>query len=406
MTDPGADALVAAETRRVAALRMRLLEEHAFWGYLLLQVEMIPNLELPAIAATDCVRRIWYNPRLTQPLRLNQLGFVLAHEVGHHIYATLDRQRGRDPHLWNCATDYAINRIVADIDDPTRSWPRRKMYEPPSGILLDARFDGMIAERIYDVLAKDASGLGEPTPVDVPLDGGVLIPGVPDHGGGIDVHLPGARSPSEREGLADRIRAAVEHWRQNDERGKLPGIVERYFGGARARVPWQTVFRSFVSQARSREEYDPRRPNRRWLEAGTVLPSRGGESMGLVVVALDTSGSMTGGQIASFIAEIRALSREVDDLRLVVCDSVVQETLTLDQLGPWLAASKAKGGGGTSHVPVFEWVAQQRLDVEVFVGLTDLYTVFPTCRPAFPVLWVVPSEHGPAPFGRVLELGG
>ncbi len=408
MTDAGAAtaALIALESRRVASLRMRLLEQHSFWGYLLVQVELIPSLDLPAIAATDCVKRIWYNPLRTQSLTLKQLGFVLAHEVGHHIYATLDRSRGRDRHLWNQATDYAINRIVASIEDPAGGWRGGKLYDPPDNILLDKRFDGMIAERIYDVLAAESGAKsGTPEPVDVPLGDGVVLPGVPDHGGGIDVHLPDSRTPAEREALGDRIRAAVEHWRQNDERGALPDFVTRHFAGQRPKVPWQQVFRAFVSQARSREEYDPRRPNRRWLEAGTVLPSRGGESIGLVVVALDTSGSMTPQLLASFCAEIAALSREVEDLRLIVCDSVIHQTLTLDQLGPWLAARRAKGGGGTSHLPVFKWIAEQRLDVDVFVGLTDLYSVFPARKPAFPVLWVVPAKHGGAPFGRVV-VGG
>lgn len=99
-------AICAAEARRVSVLRMQMQELHPFWGYLLMQVRMVPSPGLPAFAATDCVRRVWFNPLRTRHLGLAQLGFVLAHEAGHQVTASAERRRGRDPHLWNCATDY------------------------------------------------------------------------------------------------------------------------------------------------------------------------------------------------------------------------------------------------------------------------------------------------------------
>ena len=106
------DADVQAELERLSALRMQMLEMHPFWGYLLLQVKLTPALDLPAFAATDYLRHIWFNPARTRLLNAAQLGFVLAHEIGHQLLASAFREKGRDHHLWNCATDYAINRVV------------------------------------------------------------------------------------------------------------------------------------------------------------------------------------------------------------------------------------------------------------------------------------------------------
>ena len=80
---PSRDEVIAREKRRTAAIRMQLTVNHPFWGYLLIETELIPAVELPSLAATDCERRIWYNPTLTQYLTLDELGFVMAHEVGH-----------------------------------------------------------------------------------------------------------------------------------------------------------------------------------------------------------------------------------------------------------------------------------------------------------------------------------
>lgn len=380
------------EAARISAQRMRMLELHPFWGYLLMQVRILPDPTLPAIAATDCVRHIWYHPERVRALDADQLGFVLAHEVGHAVYATLDRARGRDPLRWNQATDYAINRIVANLPHPSGRGP---LYRPIPGILLDRRFDGLVAEGIYERLAEEErTGAA----VRVQVDGRPAI----DHGGGLDVHVPAGLDPDAADALADRMRAALAYAEGQAARGDVPGEVARAFGAARAQVPWQRVFRRLVATARTTDEYDPRRPHRRWAAQGFVVPSRAGERVGTVVVALDTSGSMGADALAAACAEIRALAREVEDLRLVVADARVQEVVALDGLEAWLARGRAKGGGGTDHRPVFAWLARSGVVPDVLVGITDLWSVFPERAPGFPVVWVVPERHGEARFGQVV----
>lgn len=386
------------EAARISALRMQLTTLHPFWGYLLLQATLIVDPGLEAIAATDGHRRIWFNPERTRALTLPELGFVLLHEIGHHVQASFSRERGRNPLLWNCATDYAINRVVASIPGMATSGP---LYTPPAGVLLDRRFDGMVAEAIYERLWKEAQGAGdsgEPA-------GAVTVDGVPvaDHGGGIDVHLPGGMTDEEREDLEDRMRAAVAHWEASERRGDAPGEAVRRFSPKPTRVPWQRVLRRYVDAALTRDDLDPRRPSRRWLAEGAWVPGPSGERVGSMVVALDTSGSMGPETLAQAAGEIRALAAQVQQLHVVVADARVQEVVDLDGIEAWLKAGRFRGGGGTSHVPVFEWVARQGLRPDVFIGLTDLYSAFPSRTPPYPVLWVTPRVHGKPPFGRVIE---
>jgi predicted metal-dependent peptidase len=387
------------EATRISAQRMRMLELHPFWGYLLLQVRIVADSNLPAIAATDCVRHIWYNPTRTQALDADQLGFLLAHEVGHAVYASFERIRGRNAVLWNRATDFAINRIVAAIPHPGG---RGALYRPIPGILLDRRYDGLIAEVIYERLAEEAR-VGEGG---APRGTPVRVNGAPtrDHGGGLDVHLPGALSEEEREILAERVRAGIAHAEAQPTPGDIPGDAVRAVGAGRSRVPWQRVFRRFVTAAVTRDEYDPRKPNLRWATQGFVVPTLAGERVGTVVVALDTSGSMGPQQLAAACAELRALAQQVQDLRLVVADAKVQEVVTLDALEAWLTRGRAKGGGGTDHRPVFAWLRANRIVPDVFVGLTDLDSTFPDRAPPYPVVWVTPPRHGRAPFGHVIEV--
>ena len=402
------------EAQRLRALRMQLLEQHPFWGHLLLQVELIPAPELETFAATDGIHRIWYAPHLTRHLSNKQLGFVLAHEVGHQLLASLPRQGGRDPQLWNCATDYAINRMVARIEDPV--YPGYPLYQEPSGeipglgevkILQDSRYDGMIAEMIYEELVAEQLPVPRQTRL-VLADGdgeALPLPEVMDHGGGIDVHLPGDLTDAQRDELATRVAAAVGAWAASGKRGHAPGELVRDVARRREhKVPWRRVLRAFAGQAIARDDYSLARPNSRYLCHDIVVPGLYSEQTSCLVVAADTSGSMTDAQLAAVAAELEALIDEEVELTLLVADAKVYDVVSGGALASYLRARRFRGGGGTDHRPVFERIRELRLQPDLFVGLTDLWTTFPDQPPPYPVLWITPAQHGDAPWGRVLEI--
>ncbi len=417
----GTDApVIRAEQQRVSMLRAQMLQLHPFWGYMLLQVRLVPEVKLCAMAATDCLRHIWYNPLRTRHLGDAQLGFVLAHEVGHQLLASAGRWRGRNRQLWNCATDYAINRVVAAMEHPAR--PGQKIYEMPDvdlpgservRILLDRRFDDKIAEAIYEYLA--AEELPDPRSVTVSLtvddgDGGgevaVTVPNVSDHGGGIDVHLPRDLTADQRRELSDRVTAAVSAWASEGRAGHLPAdLVRRVRFAERAAVPWRLLLRCFAGQALARDDYDLTRPNRRYLEHDLVVPGLRSNQAGHVVVALDTSASVGGDLLAALGAELEQIGRHVERVTLLVADAEIQQVVDGElELGRFISSGRLPGGGGTDHRPVFRWVDEQRCQPDLLVGLTDLRSRFPDRRPPYPVIWVAPAGHGEAPWGRVITL--
>lgn len=404
------------ELQRLTALRMELLELHPFWGHLLVQVQLVPAPGLPSFAATDCVRTIWFNPHWTQKLTLRQLGFVLAHEIGHHVLESLGRARGRNPHLWNCATDYAINRMVAAIPGTEPGTP---LYQRPDGhyrdigqidILFEPRYDGLVAEAIYlHLLENPPNWLMQPLAVCLPGQPGqgddtVTVQG---HGGGLDVHLPAGLSDADRELLQERVRGAVAAWWQSERRGDVPRGLERAIDQMRpGRVPWQRLLARFVGQATARDDYSMARPNRRYLLEDMVVPGLWSEQVGQVVVAVDTSGSMTPQLLAQAAGELAALYQEIPEVMVITADAKVQQVVQARDLPVFLAQRRWKGGGGTDHRPVFAWLAEKRIVPELFVGITDLFTAVPERRPGFPVLWVVPQKHGKVAWGQVVVMEG
>ncbi len=393
------------------AVRMAILDRHPFWGHLLLHMRLVPAPELPALAATDCVRRIWYNPLFSRHLSVESLGFVLLHEVSHQVFASADRARGRDHRLWNAATDYAINRTVAAIRAPDD--PRRPLYPPPRGtipglgevdVLLDNRYAGLVAEVIYEHLVPKE--LPPMRRIEVRLGPGHTLPGVLDHGGGVDIHLPDSLSSEERDELGDRLREAVRSAAALGERGDVPAGFERLLEAPRGgRLPWRALLERIVNGALVPANYSYRRPNRRYWVDGLVVPGLVNEAAPEVVVALDTSASMRAASLNRAAAELAGLLEAVPRVTLAVADARVHEVVPPSGMREWLMQRRAKGGGGTDHRPVFEWIAAARREPDIFIGITDLDSRFPSRAPRYPVLWLTPPEHGPVPFGTAVAMG-
>lgn len=402
------EAASQAEARRLSMLRLQLLDQHPFWGHLLLKLKLVMAPDLEALAATDCVGTIWVNPLHTRSLDLAQLGFVLAHELGHSVFESLPRARGRNPYLWNCATDYAINRLVAGFRRPGHHG--EALYRLPDGqhpnlghlkVLLDPRFDGLVAEAIYERLVSEATAVVDVIAVHLPCGD---VPGVVPHGG-LDVHLPRDLGEAEREVLRERLAEAVQAWREQGRRGDVPGGVERLVDAWKSpKVPWRRVLHRYLGEHLVPDDYSLARPNRRWLEQDVLVPGIVPREQRDVIVAVDTSGSMAHDDLVAVGAELRALASIEPNVTLLVGDAVVHQVVPARELPAFLKALHLRGGGGTDHRPVFAWIEQNRRTPDLFVGLTDLHSRFPDQAPRYPVLWVTPGAHGPAPWGRVVEL--
>jgi predicted metal-dependent peptidase len=61
------------------------------------------------------------------------------------------------------------------------------------------------------------------------------------------------------------------------------------------------------------------------------------------------------------------------------------------------------GGGGTSFVPVFDWIVRHGQQPDTLLYFTDADGEFPQEAPNYPVLWLVKGK-APVPFGRRIQL--
>ena len=94
----------------IAALKRKMLVKYPFFGSVVANVGYKENKDIPT-AGTDG-ETIYYNPEYLESLSVEEQTFVFAHEVCHIAFNHILRSEGKDPELWNIATDGVINQFL------------------------------------------------------------------------------------------------------------------------------------------------------------------------------------------------------------------------------------------------------------------------------------------------------
>jgi predicted metal-dependent peptidase len=395
---------VLSSVVRIQKARTTLLLDHPFFGSLLFRLGARARNSI-ATMATDGVS-LFFNPDFVDTLSAAELAGVLAHEVMHPALQHHTRRGDRNPKRWNMACDYAINPMLVDAG-----------LTLPKDVLLDHRFRGMSAERIYNLLEEeenqDTSNEETQRQGDSQDGGGESgeeddTPQAPRTPGGIGQVLD-APEPIDEEGesVADQAREwqiAVEQAESVAKlAGKLPAVVARSLEAARAAgVDWRELLRRAWSETIP-ADYSWARPNRRHIWAGLYLPGVTSEGVGEIAIAVDCSGSVNAHQLGLFEAEIRSIlgGQQPRLVHVLYFDAEVHKVETYQTGQPITLAPV--GGGGTDFRPCFRWLEERAITPQTLIFLTDLCGTFPGDVPPYPVLWAS-TETRPVPFGQIIPM--
>jgi len=394
---------------RIQKARTTLLLDHPFFGTLLFRLGGKASRSV-ATMATDGVS-LFYSPEFVDTLNAAELAGVLAHEVMHPALQHHTRRGDRNPTRWNMACDYAINPILVDAG-----------LTLPKDVLIDNRFRGMSAERIYNLIEGDEKqdgssgqsqsqlGNGSVGPEDGSLENNEARsqPQAPETPGGVgqvlDAPEPEAQSDPSVEEQAREWQIAVEQAETVARvAGKLPGgAVRAKEASQAATLDWRELLRRAWSHTIP-ADYSWTRPNRRQIWSGLYLPGVTSEGVGEIAIAVDCSGSVSSRQLGLFEAEIRSIlaGQRPRLVHVLYFDAAVQKVETY-QAGQPVSLSPV-GGGGTDFRPCFDWLAEKGIVPQTLLLLTDLHGSFPSSGPPYPVLWAA-TGGGKAPFGEVIPL--
>jgi predicted metal-dependent peptidase len=357
----------------------------------------------PITAYTDGVNKRYGRAFLTAVCKEDaEVNGVILHEnlhivLRHTIYGKDMFMENKD--RANRAADYVVNGIIMAIKD-------KKLVKLPDGCLYDPRFDNMNMRQVYNILKDEegggGGGKGKPDPNGDPSNGS---------GGGeyqFDEHDFSADMTDEElkemDGKIDRAirEGAILAGRLGVD---LPRAITEML---EPQVDWRREFADFVSSTcKGKDEYTWRRFNRRMLPNDIFLPTVENETIGEIVVPIDTSGSIDQDQLNEFASELVSIAEAVrpEAIRILWWDTKVHgEQLFTDNYEQIGSLLKPLGGGGTRVSSVSEYINKKKIKAECVVVFTDGYLESDVKWDInSPTLWLVTQNKGwIPPAGKVV----
>lgn len=357
----------------------------------------------PITAYTDGVNKRYGRAFLTAVCKEDaEVNGLILHEnlhivLRHTLYGRDMFMENKD--RANRAADYVVNGIIMAIKD-------KKLVKLPEGGCYDPRFDNMNMRQVYNILKDEegegGGGKGKPDPNGDPSNGS---------GGGeyqFDEHDFNADMTDEElkemDGKIDRAirEGAILAGRLGVD---LPRAITEML---EPQVDWRREFADFVSSTcKGKDEYTWRRFNRRMLPNDMYLPTVENETIGEIIVGIDTSGSIGQEQLNEFASELVSIAEAVqpEAIRILWWDTKVHGeqlfTENYEQIGSLL---KPLGGGGTRVSSVSEYINKKKIKAECVVVFTDGYLENDVVwNINSPTLWLVTENKGwIPPAGKVV----
>ena len=336
-----------------------------------------------------------YGRAFIETLNDAELRFLVLHECYHKLYRHLTtwlHLYKENAQLANAACDYVINGKLTD--DNTDGFAKM-----PKVGLLDNKYRGMDSAQVYNLLKQEQQsddGQGEG---DGDGQGGSAPSGT-----GLDDHDWEGAQEMTTEQVKELARDLDEAIRQGAlAAGKFGSGGDRMFDDLlETKIDWREVLREFISTTCQGNDYSTwRRPNRRFVSSGYYMPSGVSEQVGELVIAIDTSGSIGGRELAKFLGEVKGICDQVkpDVVRLLYWDTEVcaDEKYVGAEVENIIGSTKPEGGGGTTVECVPEYMTQHGVKPQAVIVLTDGYLGGSWGTWACPVLWCIVDNRNARP---------
>jgi predicted metal-dependent peptidase len=406
----GLDRRSEGYSRALQAARVRASYQRAYFAPALFN--LIPvKTDMIASMAVDSRWRLYYNDDWLAAHTVEENAAVLIHEVSHLLREHEARKNAaavRDHALWNTAADCEINDdLLAEglplPDDPphpdkyrlqhgenAETYYRQMLKPTQSGNASDAT---STPNRQLPTTSQDCgSGAhGERRPWELPDDDGSPggVPGVDPVKAEL-VRRDCAQKILDRSGDSGDVPLGWRRW----ARTVLSPKVD-YMATIR-----HAVRKALRDSTLGRYDRTYRRPHRRQAAYGEFIMSSFYQPRPRPGFLIDTSSSMQETQLATAVAELGGLTRQLGYTTEVVvacCDAVVHDVRKVFTA----AQVELYGGGGTDIGAGLRWFTDRKSGpIDLLVIVTDCQTPWPDETPPFPVITVRVGDGAPPPWGN------
>jgi len=399
--------------KKISQARLKLLFGQPFFGTLTMQLPLVDATDAGwcSTAAVDG-RNIYYNRDFFADLDVDEVVFVLCHEVLHVAFDHFGRRTHRDPSWWNMANDYVINaalihdkigkmptKKVTDVDEKGETNQRVGLYEE--------KYHGWTSEAVYDDLEKRK--VKKQMTLDVHLELGKDGQGKDGKGGKTPVDANGDPikiSEEDLKQIREEMRNKVLQAAQAAA-GKMPASLQRLVDDlVEPKVNWRDLLQQNI-QSCITDDFTWMRPNRKHMYGGIFLPTLDKDETVDLAIAIDMSGSISDSMAKDFLSEVYGIMSVYNDFTIsILCfDTQVYnfQKFTKDTMDD-LLTYECKGGGGTDFMAFWNYWMEQQIEPKKAVIFTDGYPFGSWGPDSYcDVLWIITEGHKTRvkpPFGQ------
>lgn len=379
-------------------------------------------------AYTDGVNKRYSRPFLETITDESKCRGLVLHENLHVALKQVPHGRSmfkENAKMANLAADFVVNDIIENIKG-TVGGSSERIVALPDGAVYDEMFHNWSMREVYNYLkihAKPSPKRPRPQP-GKPCDNGDQS-NDPQGGGTQDkeewgtVEVNGKVYDISKQDEHDFDKMLDEMTHEqikeiNDaidkalrEGGMLAGRmgakVPRVIADLlEPKVDWRDALRDFVSASiKGKDEFTWRKLNKRQIANDIYVPSVENETIGEVVVAIDTSGSIGTDQLTEFATELMSICETCspDKVRVLWWDTDVHgEQVFQNDYQDIAKLLKPQGGGGTHVGCVAKYINKENIRAECVIVFTDGYVEDNIeWNISNPTLWLVTQNKGFVP---------
>lgn len=345
-------------TEDLKTAKVKVMSKSSFYGYILMNMDFNEDSKIETMGVNrngDCS----YNSDFFSKLSKDEQIGVLSHEILHIALMSFPRVGGRDHNLWNIATDIQINYILG-----TDGYylPKEGIIPKNDEITLKSRKGPLVikdiskktAEEIYDEINDfcDANDLYEQ---------------------GFDKHdYTGTEDTRKWEKIVQDAATIGQM------KGDMSETLKKLIGEIHEpKVDWRKRLKRMIkNEIPFDQSYGVF--NKRSIPLRTYVPGYIKDSKVEITFVIDDSGSISNRDLSDFFSEIIGLSEEFRQnvkIRIITHDTEVHDDLLLDRVTKnSIKNLEIHGGGGTSHVEVFNYIKNKYPDTKLVAFLTDAYS--------------------------------
>lgn len=316
-------------------------------------------------------RDLFYNTQFFNSLSLDEVEFVIAHEILHGALDHIYRREHRNPMLFNIACDFLVNNILV----------REKIGKKPESIDIyqDFKYDGWTAEEIYEELLTKAEAqikeMGEL--LDEHVDWNDVSTGKQDESNSSSpTSGPPVLSKDEMDSIKDDVKENMISAAQTTGAGNIPAEVNRLIRDlTESKIDWKELLQQQI-QSTVRSNYTFARPSRKGWGSDIIIPGMDRDETIEIAVSMDMSGSISDEQARDFLSEVKGIMDQYSSYKIDVWTfdtKVYNHVIYTEDNSEDIVNYEIYGGGGTMFDCVWNYMKENGIIPRKLIMFTDMY---------------------------------